>query len=164
MIQRLLAVGVLMAGVMRLCRRPATGGARSRGAGRRLRSEYPIGPGYQPRQCPGGAQGRRMGRHPQGRVLPGRSRRPASRRFACRSNGPHMPRPTPLTRSTRSSPARVDWAVDQALANKLNIIVNVHHYDEMNADPESTCPGWSGCGSRSPPATRTGRPRCTSSC
>src|SRR5437588_6851367 len=24
---------------------------------------------------------------------------------------------------------RVDWAMDQALANKLNIIVNVHHYD-----------------------------------
>src|SRR5438094_3837977 len=23
---------------------------------------------------------------------------------------------------------RVDWAVDQALANKLNIVVNVHHY------------------------------------
>src|SRR5262249_51370499 len=25
---------------------------------------------------------------------------------------------------------------DQALANKLNIIVNVHHYDEMDADPD----------------------------
>jgi endoglucanase len=32
--------------------------------------------------------------------------------------------------------ARVDWAVDQAQANKLNIIVNVHHYGEMDADPE----------------------------
>jgi endoglucanase len=31
---------------------------------------------------------------------------------------------------------RVDWAIDQALANKLNIIVNVHHYDEMDADPD----------------------------
>src|SRR5262245_31558819 len=25
---------------------------------------------------------------------------------------------------------RVDWAIDQAIAQKLNIIVNVHHYDE----------------------------------
>ena len=31
---------------------------------------------------------------------------------------------------------RVDWAIDQALANKLNIIVNVHHYDEMDANPD----------------------------
>jgi endoglucanase len=35
---------------------------------------------------------------------------------------------------------RVDWAVDQALANKLNIIVNVHHYDEMDADPDKHLP------------------------
>src|SRR5262245_4184166 len=27
---------------------------------------------------------------------------------------------------------RVDWAIDQALGNKLNIIVNVHHYGEMD--------------------------------
>jgi len=31
--------------------------------------------------------------------------------------------------------ARVDWAIDQALANKLNIIVNVHHFEEMDAEP-----------------------------
>jgi endoglucanase len=31
---------------------------------------------------------------------------------------------------------RVDWAIDQALDNKLNIIVNVHHYDEMDKDPD----------------------------
>jgi endoglucanase len=31
--------------------------------------------------------------------------------------------------------ARVDWAVGLALANRLNIIVNVHHYDELHADP-----------------------------
>jgi endoglucanase len=31
---------------------------------------------------------------------------------------------------------RVDWAIDQAMANKLNIIVNVHHYDEMNTMPD----------------------------
>src|SRR4051812_17080744 len=32
--------------------------------------------------------------------------------------------------------ARVDWAIDQALAHRLNIIVNVHHYGEMDADPD----------------------------
>ena len=31
---------------------------------------------------------------------------------------------------------RVDWAIDQALANHLNIIVNVHHYNEMDSNPE----------------------------
>jgi endoglucanase len=31
--------------------------------------------------------------------------------------------------------ARVQWAVDEALAQNLNIIVNVHHYDELNKDP-----------------------------
>ncbi len=30
---------------------------------------------------------------------------------------------------------RVQWAVDEALSRGLNIIVNVHHYDELNADP-----------------------------
>ena len=30
---------------------------------------------------------------------------------------------------------RVDWAVNQATQRGLNIIVNVHHYDELNADP-----------------------------
>jgi endoglucanase len=35
---------------------------------------------------------------------------------------------------------RVDWAIDQALANKLNIIVNVHHYGEMDADPDKHLP------------------------
>jgi endoglucanase len=31
---------------------------------------------------------------------------------------------------------RVDWAIGQALANRLNIIVNVHHYQEMETDPD----------------------------
>jgi endoglucanase len=31
---------------------------------------------------------------------------------------------------------RVDWAVDQALANNLNVVVNIHHYDEMNTHPD----------------------------
>lgn len=35
---------------------------------------------------------------------------------------------------------RVDWAVDQALANRLNIIVNVHHYNEMDAEPDKHLP------------------------
>lgn len=35
---------------------------------------------------------------------------------------------------------RVDWAIDQALANKLNIIVNVHHYGEMDSDPDKHLP------------------------
>jgi endoglucanase len=35
---------------------------------------------------------------------------------------------------------RVDWAIDQALANKLNVIVDFHHYDEMNADPDGHLP------------------------
>jgi endoglucanase len=32
---------------------------------------------------------------------------------------------------------RVDWAVDQALANHLNIILNVHHYGAMDAEPDA---------------------------
>jgi endoglucanase len=30
---------------------------------------------------------------------------------------------------------RVDWAVEQALTNKLAIVVNMHHYEEMATDP-----------------------------
>jgi endoglucanase len=36
--------------------------------------------------------------------------------------------------------ARVDWAIEQALASRLNIIVNVHHYSEMDADPDRHLP------------------------
>ncbi len=35
---------------------------------------------------------------------------------------------------------RVDWAIDQAVANKLNIIVNIHHYEEMDANPDQHLP------------------------
>ncbi len=35
---------------------------------------------------------------------------------------------------------RVDWAIDQALANRLNIVVNVHHYNEMDANPDQHLP------------------------
>lgn len=36
--------------------------------------------------------------------------------------------------------ARVDWCVDQALSRGLKIIVNVHHYDALNADPIGEAP------------------------
>ncbi len=35
---------------------------------------------------------------------------------------------------------RVDWAVEQALANRLNIILDFHHYDEMDARPDEQLP------------------------
>lgn len=35
---------------------------------------------------------------------------------------------------------RVEWCVDQALARNLKIIVNVHHYEEINADPIAESP------------------------
>ncbi len=35
---------------------------------------------------------------------------------------------------------RVDWAIDQALANELNILVNVHHYEEMDTAPDEHFP------------------------
>ncbi len=31
--------------------------------------------------------------------------------------------------------ARVDWAVEQAVKNDLYVVVNIHHYDELYADP-----------------------------
>jgi endoglucanase len=47
----------------------------------------------------------------------------------------HALRDAPYTIDAKFA-ERVDWAIDQALANKLNIIVNVHHYDEMDTDPD----------------------------
>ena len=35
---------------------------------------------------------------------------------------------------------RVDWAIDQAHANKLNIILDLHHYGAMHADPDKHLP------------------------
>ena len=32
---------------------------------------------------------------------------------------------------------RVDWAVEQALARELVVVLNMHHYDEMATDPEA---------------------------
>jgi len=31
---------------------------------------------------------------------------------------------------------RIDWALDQAEASKLNVVLNVHHFDGMDADPD----------------------------
>ncbi|MCE9556717.1 MAG: glycoside hydrolase family 5 protein [Planctomycetes bacterium] len=35
---------------------------------------------------------------------------------------------------------RVDWAVDQATANHLNIVINIHLYEDLNADPDGHLP------------------------
>jgi endoglucanase len=35
---------------------------------------------------------------------------------------------------------RIDWAIDQATKHKLNIIVNVHHYGEMDTNPDEHSP------------------------
>jgi endoglucanase len=40
--------------------------------------------------------------------------------------------------------ARVDWAIEQALANRLNVIVNVHHYGETDSDPDKHLPRLAG--------------------
>lgn len=32
---------------------------------------------------------------------------------------------------------RVDWAVEQALKRKLQVVLNVHHYDEMDSQPDA---------------------------
>ncbi len=36
--------------------------------------------------------------------------------------------------------ARVVWAVDRALAAKLNVIIDMHHYDSLTAEPEAERP------------------------
>lgn len=33
--------------------------------------------------------------------------------------------------------SRVDWVLDQAAANRLNIVLNVHHYSEMDSQPDA---------------------------
>ena len=35
---------------------------------------------------------------------------------------------------------RIDWALDQAEANKLNVVLNVHHYDEIHKEPKTHLP------------------------
>jgi endoglucanase len=36
--------------------------------------------------------------------------------------------------------ARVDWAIDQALKNDLAAVINVHHYEEMDKEPDKHLP------------------------
>lgn len=31
---------------------------------------------------------------------------------------------------------RIDWAIDQALSRRLNVVLNIHHYDELFKDPQ----------------------------
>jgi len=35
---------------------------------------------------------------------------------------------------------RVDWAIDQALSRNLAVVINVHHYEEMDNDPVKQAP------------------------
>jgi endoglucanase len=35
---------------------------------------------------------------------------------------------------------RIDWVLDQCEANKLNAVVNMHHYDELDKDPDKNVP------------------------
>jgi endoglucanase len=51
----------------------------------------------------------------------------------------HAQAQTPYAIDSRFA-ERVDWAVDQALAHKLNIIVNIHHYAEMDGQPDEQLP------------------------
>lgn len=32
---------------------------------------------------------------------------------------------------------RIDWAIDQALQNNLNVVINMHHYDQIFSDPQA---------------------------
>ena len=61
----------------------------------------------------------------------------------------HIRLPVSWTHHAQASPPyaidplfmdRVEWCVDQALARGLKIIVNTHHYDELNADPAAETP------------------------
>lgn len=51
----------------------------------------------------------------------------------------HADREAPYTIDPKFA-ERVDWAIDQALANGLNIIVNIHHYDEIHKNPDEHLP------------------------
>jgi endoglucanase len=39
---------------------------------------------------------------------------------------------------------RIDWAINQALTRKLAVVINVHHYAEMDCDPEAHRPRFLG--------------------
>lgn len=48
----------------------------------------------------------------------------------------HAERSSPYTIEPRFF-ARVDWAVEQALSNGLQVVLNVHHYSEMDENPDA---------------------------
>ncbi|MEM1184603.1 MAG: glycoside hydrolase family 5 protein [Planctomycetota bacterium] len=61
----------------------------------------------------------------------------------------HVRLPVSWTHHTNNQPPyaieptfldRVEWVVDQALDHGLKVIVNNHHYDELNADPVGEAP------------------------
>ncbi|HEY8945506.1 MAG TPA: cellulase family glycosylhydrolase, partial [Polyangiaceae bacterium] len=45
--------------------------------------------------------------------------------------------PTPPFAIEESFFARVDWAIDQALARRLSIIVDLHHFEEIHKEPRA---------------------------
>lgn len=60
----------------------------------------------------------------------------------------HVRLPVRFTTATRSDPnppyaikeefwKRVDWALDQAQANQLSVILDVHHFEEIHKDPNA---------------------------
>ena len=81
------------------------GPCRGQAAGRHLCRQQETRPRNQPRQRPGRPEGGCLGRHPQGRVLPGHQG--GRLRYGPAAGAVVGPcrRPAPLTRSTRSSPS-----------------------------------------------------------
>jgi endoglucanase len=74
----------------------------------------------------------------------------SEKHFAMAKSGgfDHVRLPVRFTTAERSDPnppyavkedffKRVDWAIDQALAQKLSVIVDVHHFEEIHKDPQA---------------------------
>lgn len=71
--------------------------------------------------------------------------------LAKRAGFDHVRLPVRFTTTERSEPnppytvkeeffKRVDWAIDQALAQKLSVILDVHHFEEIHKDPRPNIP------------------------
>lgn len=71
--------------------------------------------------------------------------------LAKRSGFDHVRLPVRFTTAERSDPnppyavkedffKRVDWAIDQALAQKLSVILDVHHFEEIHKEPRANMP------------------------
>jgi endoglucanase len=39
---------------------------------------------------------------------------------------------------------RIDWVLDQAAANRLHVVLNVHHYEELDKEPDKNVPRLAG--------------------